>query len=70
MSRFDPAWLDVQYNNRARIPEHPQIFERWARASAHARENAACRIDLPYGEGPNETLDVFPAARPDAPVGS
>ena len=30
MSRLDPAWLDVQYNNRARIPEHPQIFERWA----------------------------------------
>ena len=27
----DPAWLDVQYNNRARIPEHPQIFDRWAR---------------------------------------
>ncbi len=68
MSRFDPAWLDVQYNNRARIPEHAQIFERWGRASAHARENAACRIDVPYGEGPNETLDVFPAAQPDAPV--
>ena len=68
MSRFDPAWLDVQYNNRARIPEHPQIFERWARASAHARESAACHIDVPYGDGPNETLDVFPAAQPDAPV--
>lgn len=68
MSRLDPAWLDVQYNNRARIPEHAQIFERWGRASAHARENAACRIDVPYGEGPNETLDVFPAAQPDAPV--
>lgn len=23
---------------------------------------------MPYGEGPNETLDVFPAAQPDAPV--
>ncbi len=68
MSRPDPAWLEVQYNNRARIPEHPQIFERWARASAQARANAACRIDVPYGEGPNETLDVFPAAQPDAPV--
>jgi arylformamidase len=68
MSRFDPAWLDVQYNNRARIPEHAQIFERWAKASAHARENTSCRIDLPYGEGPNETLDVFPSAHGDAPV--
>jgi arylformamidase len=68
MNRFDPAWLDVQYNNRARIPEHAQIFERWAKASAHARENTSCRIDLPYGEGLNETLDVFPSAHADAPV--
>lgn len=68
MSRLDPAWLDVQYNNRARIPEHPGIFERWAKASAHAREQSSCRIDVPYGEGPNETLDVFPAAQADAPV--
>ena len=68
MNRFDPAWLDVQYNNRARIPEHAQIFERWAKASAHARESTSCRIDLPYGEGPNETLDVFPSAHADAPV--
>ena len=68
MSRPDPAWLDAQYNNRARIPEHAQIFDRWARASAHARENGACRIDVPYGDGPNETLDVFPALRSDAPV--
>ena len=36
MPPSDPAWLDAQYNNRARIPEHPQIFERWAKASALA----------------------------------
>ena len=68
MNRLDPAWLDVQYNNRARIPEHAQIFERWARASAHAREQATCRIDVAYGDGPNETLDVFPSAHANAPV--
>ena len=22
---------EVEYNNRARVPEHPQIFERWVR---------------------------------------
>jgi len=68
MTRFDPAWLDQQYNNRARIPEHPQIFERWQRASAAARDGLACELDLPYGDGPAETLDVFPAAEPNAPV--
>ena len=68
MTRLDPAWLDVQYNNRARIPEHPQIFERWNRASELARERASRRLDVAYGPGPNETLDVFPTTRANAPV--
>jgi arylformamidase len=68
MTRLDPAWLDVQYNNRARVPEHPQILERWAKASARVREGMTCVPDLPYGEGPNETLDVFPAAQRGSPV--
>ena len=68
MNQLDPAWLDVQYNNRARIPEHPQIFERWGQASARAREQMSCRLDVAYGEGSNETLDVFPSSRADAPV--
>jgi arylformamidase len=68
MTRQDAQWLDTQYNNRARIPEHPQIFARWAAASQHAREHATVHPDLPYGEGPNETLDVFPSAAAGAPV--
>jgi arylformamidase len=65
---YDPAWLDAQYNNRTLIPEHPQIFERWRRESAHSRERSECRLDLPYGEAAGETLDVFPASREGAPV--
>lgn len=68
MTSFDPAWLDVQYNNRARVPEHPQIFERWAMASQRVREGLTCLLDVPYGEGLNETLDVYPAAQPGSPV--
>jgi arylformamidase len=68
MARMDPDWLDVQYNNRARIAEHPQIFARWAEDSARVRERGAVRLDLAYGDGPNETLDLFPAARANAPV--
>lgn len=64
----DPAWLDSQYNNRARIPEHPQIFERWAAASQAARTQRTCRLDVPYGDGPKETLDIFVAPQHDAPV--
>ena len=68
MPSFDPHWLDLQYNNRARIPEHPQIFERWERASELAREGMTCDIDVPYGDGPNELLDVFRPERRGAPV--
>lgn len=68
MAAYDPAWLDAQYNNRARVAEHPQIVARWAEASALSREKASRRLDLRYGDGPNETLDVFPAPRERAPV--
>jgi arylformamidase len=68
MPLFDPVWLTTQYDNRARIPQHPQIFERWKQASALARANSSPRLDLPYGSGAGETLDVFPARQSDAPV--
>lgn len=69
LNRLDPAWLDAQYNARALIPDHPAIFARWAEASRVAREGSRAAVcDLPYGSGPGETLDVFPAAAPHAPV--
>ncbi len=58
-SRSNAAWLDAQYNNRARIPDHAQTFERWAARSRIARERPGSHLDLRYGEGPNENLDVF-----------
>jgi arylformamidase len=68
MSRPSPEWLDAQYNNRARIPDHAQIFERWSTASALTRERAECRLDVTYGDSTGETLDIFPAAGGGAPV--
>jgi arylformamidase len=68
MSRFDPAWLDAQYNARARIPEHPKILSGWADASAHARAHSAGLHELRYGAAPEEVLDLFPAPQPNAPV--
>lgn len=59
MNALEPQWLDAQYDNRARVPEHPAIFERWRKASALAREQSRCVLDLAYGDGPDERLDVF-----------
>ncbi|MEP7298660.1 MAG: alpha/beta hydrolase [Burkholderiales bacterium] len=68
MTDTSPDWLDAQYNNRARIPDHPRIFQRWSDASALARERSLCHIDVAYGPGPGETLDVFTTPRRGAPV--
>lgn len=68
MTRPDPAWLDAQYNNRARVADAPRILERWTNASALARAQSDCVLDIPYGSAPGETLDVFRSPRADAPV--
>ncbi|CDN86964.1 alpha/beta hydrolase [Hydrogenophaga intermedia] len=57
----DPAWLDREYNNRALVPDHPAYFERWAEASKQARERGGALVDVRYGHGPLEQLDIFPA---------
>ena len=68
MSRPDPAWLDRMYNNRALVPEHAEHFARWATDSAQARQGHRYHVDLPFGTGPQDTLDVFPARRPKGPA--
>lgn len=68
MKKFDPAWLDRMYNNRALVPEHQAHFKRWMEDSAQARASHLCLTDVAYGEGPMETLDVFPGRDSGAPV--
>ena len=62
----DAAWHDEQYDNRRRVPLAVQHFARWRAAAAEAREQLDCRLDVAYA--PGVALDVFPAARADAPV--
>lgn len=68
MRRHSPAWSDDQYNNRARIPEHPAILQHWFDASAQARASLHGVLDVAYGDDPSERLDIFPAATRSAPV--
>ena len=66
--RASPEWLDAQYNNRARIPEHRDILREWDERSHHARASLACTLDLAYGPLASERLDVFAPRAPGAPV--
>ena len=60
--------IENEYNIRKRHPESPQHYARYAAASAAARSALAGQIDLRYGKSSGETLDFFPAGRPDAPL--
>ncbi len=65
---YDRAALDAQYNNSARVPEAGAIIAGWTERSARARARPGVRLDVAYGPGPAETVDVFPAATPGAPI--
>ena len=64
---FDRAALDIQYDNRRRVPEHPQHSERWAKECARVVRELKPRLDMAYGPTPAEKVDVYPGA-PGGPV--
>jgi arylformamidase len=66
--KHDSAFFEREYNARAAIPEHPQIFARWAEQAAITRRLRACLIDLPFGETAAERLDYFPTREEAAPL--
>jgi arylformamidase len=51
---------EVEYNNRARVPENPVLIAGWARDAASYREQHAPRV-MSYGPGARNTIDYFPA---------
>ena len=66
--RPDPAWLDAQYNNRARVANFATHLRRWAEDSEEALRTQPRVVDVRYGGGPNEHLDIFTTTEPKAPV--
>jgi len=65
---IDPKNVDweAEYNNRARVPDHPAVMQRW-RETAEAARAARPPLEIAYGPGPREVMDLF-SAGPDAPV--
>src|SRR5690242_2374039 len=57
---------EAEYNNRARVPEHAEIFARWQREAAAYRASAHnAKLGLSYGPSIRRTIDVFPARHDD-----
>jgi arylformamidase len=60
MTRDDTAPdYESEYNNRARVPEHPGIIAGWQADAAAYRGEAVCELGIRYGEGPRQTYDLF-----------
>ena len=61
-----PINYEVEYDNRSRVPEHPEIFARWQREAAAYRAAAHnAKPGLAYGPSLRRTIDLFPAKNDD-----
>jgi arylformamidase len=64
---------EAEYNNRARVPEHGEVFARWARDAetyrAETLKNGRAELGLSYGDTPRQIVDLFlPQAGAAAPL--
>jgi arylformamidase len=62
------AQIDAQYNPSLQVADPAAELRHYVERSAQARSGLAHRLSQPYGPTLAETLDVFPADRPGAPV--
>jgi arylformamidase len=59
--------LEAEYNNRARVPEHPALIAGWARDAAAYRSASAKRHRvISYGPTQRQTIDIFEPQKPKA----
>lgn len=64
---------EAEYNVRARVPEHPEIFARWSRDAEDYRaemlKRGRAELGLSYGDTPRQIVDLFlPEAGNAAPL--
>ncbi len=62
------AQIDAQYNPSLGLEPGDQPMLHFAARAAHTRTALRCILNVPYGPTLEETLDIFPAEVPNAPV--
>ncbi len=64
------TWLESEYNNRAKVPEHGAIMAGWKQdAAAFRAVHAEADIALKYGPSERQVLDIFwPGTSRDVPL--
>lgn len=64
----EQSQIDSEYNPSLLCPDPAAEMRHYVERSAQARAQLPCVLDVPYGPTRAETLDIFPAAQPNAPV--
>lgn len=64
---FTQEELDWVYNNRDRVPNHPELLTVYAARGASYIEQHPHHLDIPFGASAEETLDIYPALDGDGP---
>ena len=65
---MSPEAIELAFNPRATARNVDARVAGYAAASADSRARLDCVLDVRYGPGEKETLDIFPASAPHAPV--
>ena len=65
---YDQAALDVQYNSRDTVADFASYIAHYTELTRAAKASLPCVQNLAYGDQEVERLDVYPAAKADAPV--
>jgi len=69
MSKVD---YEVEYDNRARVPEHPAIFARWEKDAAAYRDETSragrAELGLSYGPSERQIIDLFKPERDNGAI--
>ena len=65
---MSPEAIELAFNPRATARNVDERVAGYAAASADTRARLDCVLDVRYGRGEKETLDIFPAGAPHAPV--
>lgn len=65
----DSDWFDAQYNLRAGRPDYEEtVIPGWVADSETARATLECSLDVRYGMGEKQKLDVFRCGDAHAPT--
>jgi arylformamidase len=65
---YTQAQIDEQYNPSLGLSPGTAPMEHFLVQAQAARKNLKCVLDIPFGPTVSETLDIFPADVPNAPV--